>query len=358
MFGWGLMNTLKAAQLIKADSSAHDRIREESLANGSTKEYYITSDGSSAIRISVAWTDLPGTPPAASLNPTTPMLVNDLDPRLIRVATSTVYQPYVLNPASPSSAATTGDNTRDNVEQVYLASPAAGQYRITVTHKGTLASPQTFSLVSSSAIGTGDTQAPTVTVTAPDGGEVWDIGTSYDITWTATDNLGVTSISILLSRDGGATYPETLATGKANDGLYAWLATEPATTTARVKVIAYDAATNSGEDVSNVDFEIYDPAAGVTEQGIPSRLVVVGGVPNPMVEGTRIRFGLPAPGKAELDVFDVSGRKVATLPSGFYPAGYHEVEWSPTPGSCGSGIYFLRVRFGQEETTTKIVVWR
>jgi len=33
---------------------------------------------------------------------------------------------------------TTGDNIRDNVEQVYLASPTNGNYQVTVTHKGTL----------------------------------------------------------------------------------------------------------------------------------------------------------------------------------------------------------------------------
>jgi hypothetical protein len=460
MFGWGLMSTLKAAQIIKADSSEQGRILEETLANGASKEYYITSDGLSPIKVSLAWSDPPGTPPAPSLNPTTPMLVNDLDLRLIRVATSTVYQPYVLNPASPASAASTGDNWRDNSEQIYLASPAAGQYRVTVTHKGTLASAQTFSLASSLPLGAGDTQPPTVTVTAPNGGEAWDIGSTQNITWTATDNIGVTSISILLSRDGGATYTETLATGEANDGVYAWLVTAPVTTTARVKVIAYDAAANSGEDASNAnftirdgtapvvtvtapnggeawdigsiqnitwtatddvgvtsidillstdggatyphmiatgeandgtypwlvdgdptltarvkviaydaasnsafdvsdaDFGIYDPAAGVTEQDIPPRLVVVAGTPNPMVESTRIRFGLPASGRADLEVFDVSGRKVATLPSGLYSEGYHEVEWRPTTGLCGSGIYFLRVRFGHEEVTTKIVIWR
>ncbi|HVP57978.1 MAG TPA: T9SS type A sorting domain-containing protein [bacterium] len=134
--------------------------------------------------------------------------------------------------------------------------------------------------------------------------------------------------------------------------------TGPATPTARVKVIAYDAALNSSEDVSDADFEIYDPAAGVTQREIPSRLVVVAGMPNPVTESTRIRFGLPAAGRVELDVFDVSGRKVSTLPSGLYSSGYHEVEWRPDAGSFGSGIYFLRVRFGQEEVTTKIVVWR
>jgi hypothetical protein len=258
MFGWGLMNTLGAAELIQDDATTPGYIHEETLANGATDEYYITSDGLEPIRVSLAWTDPPGTPPAPSLNPTTSNLVNDLDLRLERVATSTVYQPYILNPSSPSSAATTGDNFRDNSEQIYLQSPAAGTYVVRVTHKGTLASGQAYSLVMSSPEGTTDTEDPVVTVVQPNGGEYWPMDTLVEIFWNATDNVGVTSIDILLSSDGGGTYPHTIATGEANDGVFLWLVDVATTTQARVKVIAYDAAMNSGEDESDGDFEIYD----------------------------------------------------------------------------------------------------
>jgi hypothetical protein len=202
-----------------------------------------------------------------------------------------------------------------------------------------------------------DATDPEVTVVLPNGGEVWDIGTSYDITWTATDNIGVTSIDILLSADGGATYPVTLATGESNDGVHSWLVDAAATFTARIKVVAYDSASNSGEDASDADFEIYDPASGVTQREIPPRLVLAG-APNPAAGFATIRFGLPAPGTVDIGVFDVTGRKVATLPAGPYSEGYHEVEWRPAAGTAGSGIYFLRVRFGQEEVEAKIVISR
>jgi hypothetical protein len=148
MYGWGLMNTLKAAQLIGADAQNPGQIVEESLSlsTGETDQYTLSSNGSDPIRITICWTDPPGTPPAASLNPTNLMLVNDLDIRLQHVQSSTVYSPYVLNPASPSSAATTGDNFRDNVEQIYVASPPAGDYIVSVSHKGTLATEQHYSL--------------------------------------------------------------------------------------------------------------------------------------------------------------------------------------------------------------------
>lgn len=45
----------------------------------------------------------------------------------------------MLNPASPASAATNGDNDRDNVEQIVLVNPTTnGVYTVRITHKGTL----------------------------------------------------------------------------------------------------------------------------------------------------------------------------------------------------------------------------
>jgi hypothetical protein len=148
-FGWGVMNAMACAELIQADSIESERILEESLANGETDQFSFSSNGSGPIRITLVWTDLPGTPPPVSLNPTTLMLVNDLDLRLEHVGTSTGYQPYVLDPVNPGYAATTGDNFRDNVEQIHIASPPAGQYVISVSHKGSLSSNQNYSLVRS-----------------------------------------------------------------------------------------------------------------------------------------------------------------------------------------------------------------
>jgi hypothetical protein len=199
-----------------------------------------------------------------------------------------------------------------------------------------------------------DATPPTVTVTAPNGGEIWDIGSTYDVTWTATDNIGITAIAILLSSDGGAAFPDTLAAGEANDGIYSWLIESGSTLEARIKVIGYDAAGNTGADVSNADFEIYDPASGVSGgKEIPERLVISGNAPNPFGATTTIRFGLPTKGQIEMDVFDVSGRKVARLAQGDYPEGYHKVEWHSI---SGRGIYFVRLRLGEEEVTRKIVI--
>ena len=141
-FGWGLLNTSKAALLLSNTTTA--KVKELTLANGATYTLNIKANGTEALRATICWTDPPGTPPPPSLNPPTIMLVNDLDLRI----DGQTYKPWILDPSNPSAAATTGDNIRDNAEQVYIASPSAGCHTLTVTHKGTLSGgSQAFSLI-------------------------------------------------------------------------------------------------------------------------------------------------------------------------------------------------------------------
>jgi hypothetical protein len=152
-FGWGLMNTAKAAEVISAAQTSH-RILQQSLSNGGTYTFSFYSDGTQPLKATLCWTDPAGTPNAAVLNQTSPRLVRDLDVRIIRSSDNTTFLPWVLNFQSPQSPASRGDNTRDNVEQVLLDGlPQAGMYTVRVTHKGNIAPAQAFSLIVSGVSG-------------------------------------------------------------------------------------------------------------------------------------------------------------------------------------------------------------
>jgi hypothetical protein len=114
-----------------------------------------------------------------------------------------------------------------------------------------LGSPVDFPLEGSS-----DTQAPVVTVLTPDGGESWTAGTVHAITWSATDDVGVTGVDLYYSTTGGGGPFDAIATGEANDGTYAWTVPDDPSNDAFVRVVARDAAGNSGEDLSNAAFAI------------------------------------------------------------------------------------------------------
>jgi hypothetical protein len=145
-FGWGLMNTDKATKVVS--DTLQNKILQLTLANNGTYTYALYTDGTAPLRASISWTDRAATPFAPALDNTTKRLVNDLDIRVKRSADNANFNPYILNPASPANAATTGDNNTDNVELIHIANPVAGVYTITVSHKGTLnGGPQNFSLV-------------------------------------------------------------------------------------------------------------------------------------------------------------------------------------------------------------------
>ncbi|MCP4593009.1 MAG: S8 family serine peptidase, partial [bacterium] len=146
-FGWGLMNTLKAADAITDDVTEPITISEETLNNSATFDIDVTATGAAELRATICWTDPPGTPPSDSVDPPTKMLVNDLDLRIIHTSPPATYYPWVLSAGSPSSAATTGDNNTDNIEQVVLYSPGTASYTVEVTHKGSLSGgSQAYSL--------------------------------------------------------------------------------------------------------------------------------------------------------------------------------------------------------------------
>jgi hypothetical protein len=142
MYGWGLLDIAKAATVIRQKGNS-SLIGEQTLLNGGTYTLNVNATGSEPLKVTICWTDPAGTPPSASLNPPTKMLVNDLDLRI----DGTNY-PWVLTRSAPAAAATKGDNNTDNVEQVFMAAPAAGNHTITVTHKGTLSGgSQAFSII-------------------------------------------------------------------------------------------------------------------------------------------------------------------------------------------------------------------
>ncbi len=68
--------------------------------------------------------------------------------------------------------------------------------------------------------------------------------------------------------------------------------------------------------------------------------------PNPFNAGTRITYTLDQAGPVRIDVFDVLGRRVATLVNAELAAGPHDVAWdghADTGGPLPSGLYLYRL---------------
>ncbi|MFZ1946932.1 MAG: C1 family peptidase [bacterium] len=205
-----------------------------------------------------------------------------------------------------------------------------------------------------------DAVPPTVTVVDPNGGETATASTQYEIEWTATDNVGVTSVSIYLSTDGGSTYPATVATGEANDGSFMWTVPDLDSKTARIKVVAYDAALNQGSDASDANFTLWGTTSGVRPepQDVPEEVVLRLADGNPVSASSRIIFGVPADMRVRLAVYDVTGRMLGRVFDRRVEAGYTSMDWAGIEGrglGPASGVYFLRLETDRGVRTLKVV---
>ncbi len=225
-----------------------------------------------------------------------------------------------------------------------------------------LSGPAGASLAVSRGTGTilndDDVTAPVATVTAPNGGESVAVGSVLPITWTAVDSAGVISVDILLSRDNGATYPEVLASGLANNGTFNWTVTGPPTTTAFVKVKASDAGCNTGSDTSDASFTITGSAVAVDGLGAVKEFALTSIRPNPTSGAARIDYQLPRQSRVRLTVVDLEGRVVATLADGTLSAGRYHASWvgRSEHGNAPAGIYFVRFEAGGRSFTRRMVL--
>ncbi len=256
-FGWGLFNAAKAANFISTEFE-NTLILEQTLQNDEEKTFELAPTNDGEITVTLCWTDPEGTPVASPLNSTTPLLVNDLDIQ-IESNTGDVFFPYILDPADPNAAATTGDNFRDNVEKIYIANANATSYTLTVRHKGTLSAPQDFSLLIEGAtsgvsdVGVLDISsvlsdcelntATPVTVTLRNYGTIAEsnIPLSYTIENVTTDELLVQDNII---------FEENIAPGQ-NKELSLPLDLGTSNTTYRV---SFTTTLNQDEDASNDDY--------------------------------------------------------------------------------------------------------
>ena len=75
--------------------------------------------------------------------------------------------------------------------------------------------------------------------------------------------------------------------------------------------------------------------------------------PNPVTATATISFKLEMPSRVSLAVYDLSGRRVATLAEGSYAAGEHAAYWH---ANVPTGVYIYRLQAGDKVAVKKVVV--
>ncbi|MGC9554461.1 MAG: S8 family serine peptidase, partial [Thermoplasmatota archaeon] len=251
-----------------------------SLSTGNTYEMtFEVSDTGEPVEVTLVWTDYVGPSGASS---SSPALVNDLDLEVWKPSGTryvgnafTGYNPGYsqANPTSNHwSGLRSGEYDGLNVVENVLLLPGyngveTGTYTVRVTAHNVPQGPQPFALVITGGLGAGGTP-PSITVTDPNGGEILQAGTTFDITWTTTPGDGtITGVDLEYSTDGGSSYT-SIVTDTADDGLYTWTVPDDASTTCLLRATVRDDAGRSGSDTSDAYFEIVgnppSPPSGLT----------------------------------------------------------------------------------------------
>lgn len=190
-------------------------------------------------------------------------------------------------------------------------------------------------------------------VTSQNSNEVWEEGQNQTISWnvagTTNSPVSTGQVNILLSIDGGQTYPFTLASATDNDGSQSIVVPDigvESTISARIMV---EAVGNIFLAVNSTDFTIQEPAASVDEEGlIGFRLY-----PNPSNGEFKLEFNATSGSPVELTVFDLAGRSIY---SKNYSNVFGDFNEDISLGSVAKGIYLVRVVNGSRFSIRKILV--
>jgi hypothetical protein len=114
--------------------------------------------------------------------------------------------------------------------------------------------------------------------------------------------------------------------------------------------IAIDDAQATGTIVDD------DLLADAGDGGLPLAFALHPAWPNPAHGSAALRFDLPRAVRVRLEVFDLAGRRLASLVDGPMPAGRHARTWAPR--GSPTGVFFCRLRAGDFDVTRRLVFVR
>jgi hypothetical protein len=76
--------------------------------------------------------------------------------------------------------------------------------------------------------------------------------------------------------------------------------------------------------------------------------------PNPATESVSIPFTILRAGRVLVEVVDASGRSIGTLADREFEPGDREISWNP--GGLAAGMYFVRMRSGNERAVRSVTL--
>ncbi|MFY0629978.1 MAG: S8 family serine peptidase [Flavobacteriaceae bacterium] len=240
-FGWGLVNGLRAAMLLEDGRYLDDQITQGSANNHTISVPVNTKE----VRFMLYWSDPAATPGAVKA------LVNDLD---IKVTSPSAVEtlPWTLStiadPTFLDRPATRGVDRLNNMEQVLIDNPEAGDYTINVAGFEVPVGPQKYYIVY-------EIITEELTITYPNGNEKLVPGENEAIHW---DAINTTEDFILeYTTDDGSNW-NNIATVSSTSTNYTWAVPQTVSGEYKIRITS-----GSFSDTSDETFSIAKLVTGV-----------------------------------------------------------------------------------------------
>ena len=188
------------------------------------------------------------------------------------------------------------------------------------------------------------------TVDGPSTNVEWLVGSNQTINWVvgATDQAPVNTqnVTILLSTDGGVTFPIIVAANTPNDGSEAFVVPNNTTSSARIMIVAVD---NIFYNVNSTNFTISEATASIKDVSFEGFNLY----PNPSNGNFNLQFETASTAPVKLQLFDLTGRLVREMQFSDFAARFSE---SISFKNTAKGLYLLKIKNGSKQTTRKLVI--
>ena len=201
IYGFGHLNAVNAVEALENNTYFTGVTN-----NGGSQTFSITGvpAGTSQLKVLLHWND-PAAAPYAST-----ALVNNLD-LAVTAPDASIHHPLILDPSpgNVTNVAVEGVDNRNNIEQVVINNPPAGDFTVTVLGSNIPQGPQDF-VVAYQVI------APEVKLISPYTGDTWPSNVLEYIRWSASDP-NTSNFTLEISFDNGSSWSTISTTTPPTD---------------------------------------------------------------------------------------------------------------------------------------------
>ena len=220
-YGFGWLNLVRAVKMLESGSYIN-----ATVSNKASKNHSITiPENTAQLKVMLYWND-----PAAAIQ-ASQTLVNDLDIEVFNPSQIKTL-PKILDaaPLNVDNPATTGADHINNIEQVVIDNPVAGNYTLTIKGTAVNQNPEQEYFVVYDVI------PVETTITYPIGTERVQQGDAINISWDSFGN-DANGFTIQYSTDNGNSWADINTSVDANLRQLSWVVPNVTTSKARVKII-------------------------------------------------------------------------------------------------------------------------